>query len=560
MNWFTNLKISRKLGIGFMIMILLIVTIGVAGYHNSKDRQILLVDILTVFLPSMDFLIEVDRDLQQLLVCERSLIFTEVNSEQFKKLVASYNENLQQSQERWQKYKNLARSDEEKKSIAAYDSSFEEWKAISKQVVEARTTNSEEGRRLALDLSLGKADEKFETARTHLDDLQNIVLGILQQKQLDAESSYKQTTYFFILFIAAGVVIGAGMAFTIGRQISNPISCLLEVIQKISDGNLTCRTTIEQKDEIGLIARELDNLSTNWNNIVVNIQSAAEQVAASSSQLSSSSQALSQSTTEQAASLEETSAAVEQLTSSIEQNSLNAQRANDVTSHAAGDARIGGDAVLETVSAMKKIAEQIGIINDISDQTNLLALNAAIEAARAGEMGKGFAVVAVEVRKLAERSQAAAKEISELAKTSVSQAENAGNVIQKVVPSIQEASQLVQEITTASKEQSNGAEQIRTVVTQMDQITQQNSAISEESASSSQELAAQAMTLKEMVGKFTVSGGVYSSNIHAHAPKRKIQSLPKTGVKSHATRIGYRSPVSSPQRKNVSEEETFEEF
>ena len=302
-----------------------------------------------------------------------------------------------------------------------------------------------------------------------------------------------------IWFTVYWAIMGAGLA--------DPLKRMLEVLDKVKTGDLSPRVVMNfpRRDELGRVTDGVNGVLDSIAEIISEIKNASDQIAASADQLSSSSQTLSSTVTEQAATIQHTTTSIEKLTASVEQNSGNAKKTNEVTLQSAKEAEKGGMAVLETVVAMKKIAEQISIINDIADQTNLLALNAAIEAARAGDMGKGFAVVAVEVRKLAERSQFAAKEISTLAKDSVQQAENAGKLIQTVVPAIQNASRLVQEIARSSEEQSLSAEQIQHAVLEIDKVTQQNASVSEESAAASEELASQAQALREMVAKFTLS-------------------------------------------------------
>jgi len=310
-------------------------------------------------------------------------------------------------------------------------------------------------------------------------------------------------SFFSLLF---GIII----AIIISRGIINPLMKSVSMSESVADGDLTKQIDLDQKDEIGQLSNALNHMSKNLGQVMSNIQGSAEQVASSSEELSTSSQSLSSAATEQASSLEETSASIEQLASSIEQNTENSNNANAIATKAAQDAQRGGEAVISTVESMKKIADQISIVDDIADQTNLLALNAAIEAARAGEMGKGFAVVAVEVRKLAERSQQAAKEITELATTSVEGANEAGKLIQQIVPDIQKTSELVEEISMACQEQSNGANQIREAITTLDQVTQQNSATSEESAAASEELAGQAQAMQEMVSQFKINSNANS--------------------------------------------------
>jgi methyl-accepting chemotaxis protein len=222
---------------------------------------------------------------------------------------------------------------------------------------------------------------------------------------------------------------------------------------------------------------------------------------------------------------------------------------------AADDAREGGKAVNETVSAMKDIASKISIIEEIARQTNLLALNAAIEAARAGEHGKGFAVVAAEVRKLAERSQDAAGDINQLSTTSVEVAEKAGEMLTQIVPDIQKTADLVQEISAASNEMNSGAEQINRAIQQLDQIIQQNAGSAEELASTSEELSGQAEQLKDSVEFFKVGDGkgskTFGSKKREHLDQRTdkqfhLAHMPPLTVKG---KTGYKGASDEPGNK-----------
>ena len=235
------------------------------------------------------------------------------------------------------------------------------------------------------------------------------------------------------------------------------------------------------------------------------VRSAADHLGAASAQVSQTSQSLAHSASQQAASVEETTASLQEMNASVKGNADNATLTDGMATQAAGQARQGGDAVAQTVQAMKSIATKISIIDDIAYQTNLLALNAAIEAARAGEHGKGFAVVAAEVRKLAERSQVAAQEIGALAGNSVGTAEQAGALLGQMVPAIQKTSELVQEIAAASGEQADGVQQITGAMNHLSSATQQTASASEELSATAEELSAQAAQLQELMAFFRLA-------------------------------------------------------
>jgi len=314
-----------------------------------------------------------------------------------------------------------------------------------------------------------------------------------------------------IIAVTAGAVLAFLACLVIwflAGSIVAPIRTAVAFTEKIAGGDfVNNEIDAKQKDEAGVLSNTLKEMADNLKGVVLQVISASESVAEGSAEMSASSGTVSQGATEQAASIEEVTSSMEQMTSNIEQNAQNALQTDELATKAASDAKVSGEAVMQTVESMRSIAEKISIVEEIARQTNLLALNAAIEAARAGEHGKGFAVVAAEVRKLAERSGTAAAEISELSSSSMAVAEKAGGMLQTLVPDIEKTAALVQEISAACNEQDAGAKQITSAISQLDTVIQQNAAASEEMASTSDQLAGQGQHLQKIMSFFRVDSG-----------------------------------------------------
>ncbi|MCW0234449.1 MAG: methyl-accepting chemotaxis protein [Ferrovibrio sp.] len=294
-----------------------------------------------------------------------------------------------------------------------------------------------------------------------------------------------------------------------------------QVVDATKTNDLTQRIDLDGKSgEIRSLCTGVNDLVEAMTDIIGGIREASDTIAAASAEISTGSQDLASRTESQAASIEETAASMHEVTTTVKQNADNAQAANQLASAARDTAEKGGSVVANAVSAVnqieesaRKISDIIGLIDEIAFQTNLLALNASVEAARAGEAGKGFAVVAQEVRALAQRSANASKDIKALIQTSNSQVKTgatlvnqAGSSLTEIVSAIKKVSDIVAEIAAASREQATGLEQINSAVGQMDEMTQRNGALVEETSASAQSLSNQAEELATLVQRYKVSG------------------------------------------------------
>ena len=575
-----NMRMASKLGLGFALVSFLTLALGSISLWQMRQMHASTQAITQLAMPSVVDVGSLRTLWNSLRRAEAGIL--NVNSvAEVEGYAMQIQKTLEQIQAHEKNFSALPRDAQEQELMGNYLQLRSEYLDTHKEYV--KLAREKDYSQLDGDLLLGDVVTNFyvgsaEPIFVQLQERLVALADLSSAHALSAEQDATRSFDFASMWVLAGMVLSALSAAVLGwlitRAVTVPAAQAVQAARSIAQGDLTQDIPQGGGDEMGKLLQELAAMRNSLESVVSDVRRNADGVSTSSEQIALGNADLSSRTEEQASALQQTAASMEEMASTVRHNADSALQANQLAINASQVATRGGDVVSQVVTTMseidassQKIADIIGVIDGIAFQTNILALNAAVEAARAGEQGRGFAVVAGEVRALAGRSAEAAKEIKRLISESVARVEQGGHLVaqagvtmNEVVTAIRHVSDLVGEISAASKEQSQGVGQVSEAIAQMDQTTQQNAALVEESAAAAEGLQHQAKDLVKAVSNFKLK--LASQQAYAHKTIAKTEGKSSAAMKeSPPKEQGVVLAVSkSSQSVVAAEEEVWKTF
>ena len=513
-----NLKIGSRLALGFgLLLALLCVMAATAAWEMGSlvgNTRYYAQNLVPSYESEHGLSIQLD-DMRRAEL-EHVLASSPTEMDEQERRIGDSRERVGQTLDRYAQQ--LVSNEQDKRHLetvrAALGDYYAQWdpvRALSRQTATDPSKEAEARRLLE-----GPSAQAFDSLRAAVDAWWAYNVQLAHEEAAHSDAVYDRARLGLFGMVALALGLGLGASVLITRSIVRPVRRAVEVAATVARGDLTSRFDTGGRDEMAELMRALARMNDSLVGIVGQVRASSDSIATGSSQIALGNADLSQRTESQASSLEQTAASMEEISGTVRSNAETADQARRLASDATQAATHGGELVDNVVNTMQaisqasgRIAEIIGVIDGIAFQTNILALNAAVEAARAGEQGRGFAVVAGEVRTLAKRSAEAAREIKELIGANVVQVEmggrhvnDAGASMQDIVAKVRRVNEMIAEIASATGEQSTGIGQIGEAVSHLDQVTQQNAALVEESAAAAESLRVQAAQLAEVVSVF----------------------------------------------------------